>query len=77
MVLGAALGLVACRRISHECVYGPPPGADTLDNVCDSVGDDVGPHETVYGPPPEDDVYGPPVILDEPDSAAILIDEKP
>ena len=42
MAIGAMLGLSACvhKLGPVECVYGPPPEADTIDVV-----------EDVYGPP--------------------------
>ena len=58
MAVGALLGLTSCPG-PQPCVYGPPPGVDTIDVV-----------KVVYGPPPAfkqdsvvpiEDVYGPPV----------------
>lgn len=65
MAVGALIGLTSCPRNPQECVYGPPPEADT-----------IGVQKVVYGPPPSyrqrsvdpiEDVYGPPV-KDMPDT---------
>lgn len=77
VMLGAAMGFVACGPTPQECVYGPAPVDDSVDAVGDSVVDRMGPREAVYGPPPEVDASGRPVITDGSDSAAMTIDEKP
>ena len=64
MAVGALLGLTSCPR-TQECVYGPPPGIDTLEGR-----DSIQVRKLVYGPRPVfrrdtvqvvEDVYGPPV----------------
>lgn len=65
MAVGALLGLTSCPRSPQECVYGPPPGID-------SILDSIKVVKVVYGPPPSfrqdsvepiEDVYGPPVEM--------------
>ncbi|MBP5560617.1 MAG: hypothetical protein J6X70_02295 [Muribaculaceae bacterium] len=73
VAMGAALGLVACHPK-------PAPSSDDDSSSAsdqEEVSDDIGRYEAVYGPPPEEDVYGPPVIIDEPDTASIVIEEEP
>jgi hypothetical protein len=63
MAVGALLGLTSCPMGPQPCVYGPPPGID-------SIMDSINVVKVVYGPPPAfkqdsvqpiEDVYGPPV----------------
>lgn len=74
MAVGAVLGLTSCPRSAQECVYGPPPGADTM-----QIRDSIQVRKLVYGPRPMyrrdttikmvEDVYGPPVEMTDTASA--------
>ena len=60
MAIGALLGFTSCPGRPAECVYGPPPGADTLGHVKQ---DSIEVIEDVYGPPVEEVID--PAIVDE------------
>ena len=60
MAVGALLGFTSCPNRPAECVYGPPPGVDTLGRV---MQDSIEMIEDVYGPPVEEVIDTP--IVDE------------